>query len=114
MGSMRLLFVELSCLQAKIANVHGEIDPMTSKYRSRLSIFELSQDTPRIHPWYICLGPMQLIFVELSCLQAKCRRLDGRTNGRTDRRTDTWTRQSNSRVGYTQPAQKANKNCIDI
>ena len=26
--------------------------PMTSKNRSRSSIFELNQDTPEIHPWY--------------------------------------------------------------
>ena len=43
----------------------------------------------------ISLGPMRLIFVELSCFkQAKCWR------------TDRQTRQSNSRVGYTQPAQE--------
>ena len=30
---MRLIFVELSCLQAKIADFHVEIDPMTSKNR---------------------------------------------------------------------------------
>ena len=52
LGPMRLIFVELSCLQAKIANLHVEIDPMTSKNRSRSSIFELNQDSPEIHPWY--------------------------------------------------------------
>ena len=54
----------------KIANLHIAIDPMTSKNRSRPSIFELAQDTPYIHG--ISLGPMWLIFAELSCLQAKC------------------------------------------
>ena len=54
----------------------------------------------------ISFGSMRLIFVELSCLQAKCWRTDGRTDGQTDGRTDRRTDQSNSRVGYTQPAQK--------
>ena len=67
---------------------------MTSKNRSRSSIFELNQDTPEIHPWHkfgpnvtnMCgvivftikianfhveIDPLELIFVELSCLQAK-------------------------------------------
>ena len=43
---------------------------MTSTYRSSSSIFKLNQDTPEIHPWDK-LGPMQLLFDELSCLQAK-------------------------------------------
>ena len=124
LSPMRLIFVELSCLQAKIANCHVKIDPRDLKNRSRSSIFELNQDTLQIHPWYkfgpnainicwvivftsenwklsclnwppvtskigqghpssnltktllryihgISLGPMRLIFVELSCLQAK-------------------------------------------
>ena len=61
LGPMRLIFVKLSCLQAKIANL---------KNRSRSSIFELNQDTPEIHPWYK-FRPNALIFVKLSCLQAK-------------------------------------------
>ena len=54
------IFVELSCLQAKIANFHVEIDPMTSKNSSRSSIFELKHDTPEIHPWYK-FGPNVII-----------------------------------------------------
>ena len=52
LGPMRLIFVVLSSLQATIANFHVEIDPMTSRNRSWSSIFELIQDTPKIHPWY--------------------------------------------------------------
>ena len=62
---MQIIFVKLSSLQAKMANFHVEIDPMTSKNRSRSSIFELNQDTP-IH--CISLDPMRLIFVKLSSL----------------------------------------------
>ena len=40
------------------------------------------------------------------------RRTDGQTDRQTDRRTDRRTDQSNSRVGYTQPAQKYEKNKI--
>ena len=49
---MRLIFVELSCLQAKIENVHVEINPHFLENSSRLSIFELNQDTPEIHSCY--------------------------------------------------------------
>ena len=52
LGPMRLIFVELSCLQAKITNFHVKIDPRDLKNRSRSSIFELNQDTLQIHPWY--------------------------------------------------------------
>ena len=67
---MRLICVALSCLQVKIANYYVEIDTMTSKNKSMSSIFELNQDTPDIIHG-ISLGPMQLIFVELSYLQVK-------------------------------------------
>ena len=49
---MWLIFVELSCLQAKIDNFHVKIDPRDLEKRSMSSIFELNQDTPEIHPWY--------------------------------------------------------------
>ena len=51
---MRLIFVELSCLQEKIANVHVEIDPNDLKIcvRSMSPICKLNQDTLRTHPWY--------------------------------------------------------------
>ena len=52
LGPMRLIFVELSCLQAKIANFHIEIDLQDLRKRSRSSIFELNEDIPEIHPWY--------------------------------------------------------------
>ena len=54
LGPMRLIFVELSCLQAKIANFHVEIDPHDLEIcvPSRSPIFKLNQDTTRIHPWY--------------------------------------------------------------
>ena len=51
LAPMRLIFVELSCLQAQIANFHVEIDPHDLENRSWSSIFELTQDTPMIHPW---------------------------------------------------------------
>ena len=84
-----------------------KLTPMTSKIGQGHPSSNLTKTLLRyIHG--ISLGPMRLIFVELSCLQAKCwqdRRTDGQTDGRTDRRT----RQSNSRFGYTQPAQQ---NCL--
>ena len=49
---MRLIFVELSCLQAKIAIFMLKSIPMTSKNSLRSSIFKLNQDTPEMHPWY--------------------------------------------------------------
>ena len=49
---MRLIFVELSCLQAKMANFMLKSTPMAAKNRSGSPIFELNQDTPEIHPWY--------------------------------------------------------------
>ena len=52
LGPMRLTFVELSCLQVKIASFHVEINHMTSKNRSRSSIFKLNRDTPKKHPCY--------------------------------------------------------------
>ena len=51
MSPMRLIFVESSCLQAKIANFMLKSTSMTSKNRSRSSIFKLNQDTPRMHEW---------------------------------------------------------------
>ena len=104
LGPMRLIFVELSCLQAKIENCHVKLTPVTSKIGQGHPSSNLTKTLLRyIHG--ISFGSMRLIFVELSCLQAKCWRTDTQTNRRTDRQTDRWTRQSNSRVGYTQPAQ---------
>ena len=79
LGPMRLIFVELLCLQGKIANFHVEIDPITSKNRSRSSIFELNQDTPRIHPWYK-FGPNAITICWVIVFTSKML---------TDRRTDT-------------------------
>ena len=78
-----------------------KLTPVTSKIGQGHPSSNLTKTLLRyIHG--ISLGPMRLIFVELSCLQAKCWRTDRRTDRRTNRRTD----QSNSRLGYTQPAQK--------
>ena len=54
LSPMRLIFVELLCLQEKIANFHVEIDPHDLEIcvRSMSSICKLNQYTPRIHPWY--------------------------------------------------------------
>ena len=51
---MQLIFVELSCLQEKIANFDVEIDhhDLEIFFRSRSSIFKVNQDTLRTHPWY--------------------------------------------------------------
>ena len=46
LGSMRLVFIELSCLQEKIANFHVVIDPHDLELQV---IYELNQDTPEIH-----------------------------------------------------------------
>ena len=86
-----------------------KLTPVTSKIGQGHPSSNLTKTLLRyIHG--ISFGSMRLIFVELSCLQAKCwrtdRQTDRRTDGQTDRRTDRRTRQSNSRVGYTQPAQK--------
>ena len=72
LGPMRLIFVELSCGQAKITNFHVEIDPHDLEKLGQGHISSiLTKTLPRyIHG--INLGPMQLIFVELSCLQAIC------------------------------------------
>ena len=71
--------------------------PMTSKYRSRSSIFKLNKDTPRIHPWYK-FSPNA---INICCVIVFTSEM--LTNGRTDRQTDRQARQSNSRLGYTQP-----------
>ena len=64
-----------------------KLTPVTSKIGQGHSSSNLTKTLLRyIHG--ISLGPMRLIFVELSCLQAKCWRTDRRTDGRTDRRTD--------------------------
>ena len=68
LGPMRLIFVELSCLQAKI--VMFKLTPVTSKIGQGHPSSNLTKTLLRyIHG--ISLGPMRLIFVELSCLQAK-------------------------------------------
>ena len=82
-----------------------KLTPVTSKIGQGHPSSNLTKTLLRyIHG--ISFGSMRLIFVELSCLQAKCWRTDGQTDRQTDGRTDRRTRQSNSRVGYTQPAQK--------
>ena len=82
-----------------------KLTPVTSKIGQGHPSSNLTKTLLRyIHG--ISFGSMRLIFVELSCLQAKCWRTDGRTDRRTDGQTDRRTDQSNSRVGYTQPAQK--------
>ena len=49
---MRLIFVNLLSLQPKMSIFMLKSTPMTSKNRSRSSIFKLNQDTPRIRPLY--------------------------------------------------------------
>ena len=51
-GPIWLIFVELSCLHAKLQISMLKSTPMTSQNRSRSSIFALNQDTPEIHPWH--------------------------------------------------------------
>ena len=78
-----------------------KLTPVTSKIGQGHPSSNLTKTLLRyIHG--ISFGSIRLIFVELSCLQAKCWRTDRQTDGQTDRRTH----QSNSRVGYTQPTQK--------
>ena len=60
LGPMRLIFVELSCLQAKLQIFMFKLTPHDLKNRSRSSIFELNQDTLEIHPWYK-FGPNAII-----------------------------------------------------
>ena len=67
---MLLIFVDLSCLQAKIDNFNVKIDPMTSIAQGHPSSNLTEMLLRYIHG--ISLGPMRLISVELSCLQAKC------------------------------------------
>ena len=47
LGSMRLVFIELSCFFMRIFMLKSTL--MTSKNRLMSSIFELNQDTPEIH-----------------------------------------------------------------
>ena len=66
LGPMRLIFVELSCLQISMF----KLTPVTSKIGQGHPYSNLTKTLFRyIHG--ISLGPMRLIFVELSCLQAK-------------------------------------------
>ena len=70
LGPMRLIFVKLSCLQAKIAIFMFKLTPVTSKIGQGHPSSNLTKTLLRyIHG--ISLGPMRLIFVKLSCLQAK-------------------------------------------
>ena len=55
--------------------------PMTSKNRSRSSIFELNQDIPRIDPWYK-FGPNMINIYYVIVLTSEML-----TDKRTDRRT---------------------------
>ena len=67
-----------------------KLTPVTSKIGQGHPSSNLTKTLLRyIHG--ISFGSMRLIFVELSCLQAKCWRTDGRTDGRTDRQTDGQT-----------------------
>ena len=75
-----------------------KLTPVTSKIGQGHPSSNLTKTLLRyIHG--ISFGSMRLIFVELSCLQAKCwrtdgrtdRQTDGRTDGRTDRQTDGQT-----------------------
>ena len=72
LGPMRLIFVKISCLQAKIVQIFMfKLTPVTSKIGQGHPSSNLTKTLLRyIHG--ISLGPMRLIFVELSCLQAKC------------------------------------------
>ena len=67
---MRVIFDEVSCLQAKSANLYVEIAPHDLNNRSRSSIFELIQETPEIHPWYK-FGRNANNICKLSYLQVK-------------------------------------------
>ena len=64
---MRLIFIELSCLQ--IANFHVEIDPHGLIGQGHPSSNLAKTLLGCIHG--IRLGTMRLIFVDLSCSQAK-------------------------------------------
>ena len=69
LGPMRLLFVELSCLQAEIIFMF-KLTPVTSKIGQGHPSSNLTKTLLKyIHG--ISLGPMRLLFVELSCLQAE-------------------------------------------
>ena len=68
LGPMRLIFVELSCLQAKIFMLKST--PWPRKIgQSHPYLYLTKTLLGYIHG--ISLAPMWLIFVELSCLQAK-------------------------------------------
>ena len=70
LGPMRLIFVELSCLQAKLQIFMYNLTPVTSKIGQGHPYSNLTNTLFRyIHG--ITLGPMRLIFVELSCLPPK-------------------------------------------
>ena len=68
---MQLIFVELSCLQAKNWQMFMfKLTPVTSKIGQGHPSSNLTKTLLRyIHG--ISLGPMRLLFDELSCLQAK-------------------------------------------
>ena len=67
-----------------------KLTPVTSKIGQGHPSSNLTKTLLRyIHG--ISFGSIRLIFVELSCLQAKCWRTDRRTDGQTDRRTDGQT-----------------------
>ena len=69
LGPMRLIFVELSCLQAKIVNIHVKIDPPWPRKIGK--VLPSSNLTKTLLRYIHGMGPMRLIFVELSCLQMK-------------------------------------------
>ena len=53
LGPMRLIFVELSCLQAKIANFMFKLTPVTSKIGQGHPSSNLTKTLKiEIHPWY--------------------------------------------------------------
>ena len=64
-----LLFVELSCLQAKIAIFMLKSTPITSKNGQGYFFLNLTKTLLR-YIQCISLVPMRLIFAKLSCLQA--------------------------------------------
>ena len=53
LGPMRLIFVQLSCLQVKIANFHVEIRlPWPRKIGQGHPSSNLTKDTPEVYLWY--------------------------------------------------------------
>ena len=69
LGPMWLIFVELSCLQAKIAIFMLKSTPITSKNGQGYFFLNLTK-TLLSYIQCISLVPMRLIFAKLSCLQA--------------------------------------------